>query len=142
MKLQTTEDGFQVMLSRGEKVMETLAQLAVEKEISSGSIQGIGALMNTRIGFYHLHKKQYEEKTFTDEMELVNLMGNFSWMGPKPIVHCHVTLGDSSFRALAGHLFEAECAVTVEIYIQRKKTRVERQFSEEIGLNLWCLGKV
>lgn len=136
MKVKETESGFFVVLDRGEKVIECLRELAQSKNIGSGTIQGIGALMNAELGFYHLHSKKYDERLFADEMELVNLSGNFSWFGGKPVIHCHVTLGDTEFRAIAGHLFEAEVAVTVEIFVNPRPTRIERKFVPEVGLNL------
>lgn len=139
MQYKKVQDGYLVVFSRGENIHEGLTRLVAEEKIASGAMTGIGAVMNTRLGFYHLDRKSYDEKKFVPEAELVNLTGNITWFGEKPVVHAHVTIGLPDFTAAAGHLFEAECAVTVEISIQTRKEKVVRQFSPEIGLNLQTL---
>jgi len=140
MKFQACEDGYFVCLDRGEKVIHSLLEWVEQRRIESGVITGIGAVMNSRLGFYHLSQKRYEEKFHAPEAELISLSGNISWFTDKPVVHCHVCLGDTEFRAIVGHLFEAEVAVTVEIYLSVKNERICRTFRPEMGLNLMELG--
>lgn len=140
MHWREIEQGYVIRLVKDEKVMESLSRFAEEQRISSGWLNGLGAFKNSRLGFYHLPQKRYDERTFQDEMELVNLVGNVSWLDGKPALHCHVTLGDTEFRAIAGHLFEAEVAVTVEVRLWASSAKIHRQFDESVGLNLMCLG--
>ena len=139
MQFQETSDGIIVVLGRGEKIVEQLGELVQAHEIPSGTITGLGAVMNTRLGFYHLPKKKYDERTIPEEVELVSLIGNITWFENKPVVHVHATIGTTDFRAMAGHLFEAQVAVTVEIFVSVKDVRVQRKFNPEMGLNLQCL---
>ena len=134
--MREVEGGVVAVLARGDRVHESLLKLVTEKQISGGVISAIGAVKNTRIGFYHLHTKSYEERLITEDVELVNLSGNITWLNGKPFIHCHVTLGTTDFRALAGHLFEAECAVSVEIFIASRADKTQRVANPEIGLNL------
>ena len=140
MQVQQREIGYFLRLERGEKVLESLLKLIHLHQIQSGTvISGVGAVRNARLGFYHLSRKAYEEKLVAAECELVNLSGNISWLKDKPVVHCHVTLGTDNFQALAGHLFDAEVAITAEILVEVSAKRMERAFDETMGLNLLSL---
>lgn len=141
MEILETQDGYFVVLSRGEAIIENLSKLVAEKNIGSGTLTGLGAVYDSRLGFYHLPEKKYDERLFKEEMELVSLMGNISWFSGKPVIHIHVTLGNPEFQAIAGHLFEAKVAVTAEIYLSKKGPRIERSYCELVGLNLQDLPK-
>lgn len=136
MEFVEVKDGYFLRLFKDQFVNAELAQFALDKKIKSAFFHGLGALKNSELGFYHLHKKEYQKELFTDESELLNLTGNISWLEDKPIIHSHVTLGDDKFRAFGGHLFEGQVAVTVEIYLKLFDVKVERRFVEDIGLNL------
>lgn len=136
MEFMKTQDGYFLRILKDQKLNASLAQFAIDHQIPSGFFHGLGALKNAELGFYHLHKKEYDRKFFADEVELLNLTGNISWFEGKPVVHSHVTLGDDDFKAFGGHLFEGESAVTVEIYLKTFSEQVERRFVPEIGLNL------
>ena len=139
MKTRKVENGFFLCLRKDEKIIETLGKFVQEHGIGSGTLTGVGAVKNIKLGFYHLDRKKYDERFFTDDHELINLSGNVSWFNDKPVIHCHLTMGNTDFQAIAGHLFEAEIAVTGEIFLEVKDTRVTRAFDPEIGLNLQTL---
>jgi len=140
MEYNQTQNGYFIRLFINEKVNETLKNFALKKEIPAAFISGLGALKNSELGFYHLSKKEYDRKLFTHEMELVSLTGNISWLESEPIIHTHVALGDTDFKLYGGHLFEGECAVTVELSLQVYHEKVKRKMNDEVGLNLLQLG--
>jgi predicted DNA-binding protein with PD1-like motif len=47
-----------------------------------------------------------------------------------------VTLGDDSYRAIAGHLNEATAGATTEITITPLAAPVFREFSPDVGMQL------
>src|SRR5690606_4470388 len=136
MKAKRTAQGWVVVVDKGEKLVESLTAFVAEHRIPSGQVTGVGALTRCRLGFYHCDARKYDERRFEDEYELLSLVGNVSWLGDQPVVHVHVTLGDTEFRVFGGHLFEAEVAVTAEVQILVFDERVERAWNEAIGLNL------
>lgn len=142
LEFNKTQTGFFIRLEKDQKLNQTLAQFAIDHKIPSGFFSGLGALKNCELGFYHLHKKEYDRKTFHDEAELLNVTGNISWFEGKPIVHSHVTLGNDKFEAYGGHLFEGEVAVTVEIFLSTFQDEVQRAFRPDIGLNLLSFCKI
>jgi uncharacterized protein len=119
-----------------ESIHQCLKDFALREKIPSAFIWGLGALKDAELGFYHLHKKDYDRKLFKEEAELISLTGNISWHNNEPIVHIHVALGDDKFQVYGGHLFDSKVAVTAEIFIQVFDEKIERVFNPKIGLNL------
>jgi uncharacterized protein len=127
---------FFLRLYKDEDLFESLQDFAVKEELQSGQLSGIGALKETEIGFYHLDKKEYAKKVFSNEAELISLQGNLSSLEGRPFFHIHGVLGQSDYSTVGGHFFSAKVAVTVELFFTHFPANIPRLHDEEIGLNL------
>jgi hypothetical protein len=136
MKSSKTADGFLVRCEIGDEVVSTLTRFAAEHGIHSGTIIGIGALLDPELGFYDIHTKTYIRRKFDGDYELVGLSGNFARLGTETIMHCHAAFSDTEFRVIGGHLFSAGVAITGEFYIRPGGTEIERGPDPATGLNL------
>jgi predicted DNA-binding protein with PD1-like motif len=136
MKTFKTSTGYVVRLDPGEEILGTLTGFVIDEEIAGGTITGIGAVKNTTIGYFDLHRKEYSKRRFSDDMELVNLTGNVTWVEGEPFVHAHATISGPDFVAHSGHLFEAEIAVTGEFLLHPTDRRILRAPDERTGLKL------
>ncbi len=124
-----------IVLDRNQPLLQSLTELAQKHNILGGSLNGIGALKNVELGYYELHKKEYVRKFFNNEdFELLTLSGNVSWRDGAPYIHAHTALGRSDFSVIGGHLFEAQVAVTAEIYLTPFGVMPERTPQPELGL--------
>lgn len=124
-----------VVLDKDQKLLETLTKIVTQEKIKGGHLTAIGALKDTELGFYELHKKDYIRKTFDKgDFELVSLIGNISLKDGAPYVHAHAALGKEDFSIFGGHLFEAKVAVTAEIYIAEFGALPEREVDPDVGL--------
>ena len=126
-----------IRIDKGEEIVATLKQFCIDRNIKLGTVQGIGATNNATIGLFLTETKSYQKKTLTGDMELAPLMGNISTMNGETYLHIHANLCDEENRAYAGHLNEAICSATFEAVIDQIDGEVDREFSEEIGLNLF-----
>jgi predicted DNA-binding protein with PD1-like motif len=133
---QKSEEAYLIRLHKDESVFASLKKFCAEEKIQCGTFNGIGALKNCELGFYHLDKKEYERKMFTEEAELLSLVGNVSLLENKPFLHIHTILGASDFSTYGGHLFSGDVAVTAEIIFRPLNLEIHRGFEGEIGLNL------
>jgi len=133
---QKSNESYLIRLYKDESLFESLERFCIKENIISGTFNGIGALKNCELGFYHLDKKEYEKKVFPQDAELLSLVGNVSLLNKKPFLHIHTVLGASDFSTFGGHLFKAEVAVTAEIIFRPLNLEVHRGFESEIGLNL------
>lgn len=131
---------YMVRLVRDEDVLLTLAAFCKERGIAHGVFSAIGAIKNSRVGYYDLAKKEYGNKEYLDAMEVASMTGNVALVDGEPFIHCHVVLSGiapgSHNQPIGGHLFEATVAVTLEVHFTSFTEPVTRSFDDEIGLKL------
>jgi predicted DNA-binding protein with PD1-like motif len=126
-----------VRIDKGEEIVESLKQLCKSNAIRLGSISGIGATNGATIGLFETGTKRYLSKDLVGEYEIAHLSGNISTMNGEVYLHIHITLADSHYNAFGGHLNSAIVSGTCEVVIDVIDGEIDRDFSEEIGLNLY-----
>lgn len=125
-----------VRLERGEEIVKSIKKLAVDEKIRLGRVTGIGAVNKVKVGLFKAEEKKYYSKEFEGDMEIVNLSGNISEMNNEAYIHLHISLADDTNKVVGGHLNYAYISATGEIIIDVIEGRVDRKYSDEIGLNL------
>jgi predicted DNA-binding protein with PD1-like motif len=124
-------------LRKGEDLIKGLIAVMREHTITAGAISGIGALTETRIGYFNPGTKTYEDRVFREDLEIVSLKGNISMKDDEIFPYLHVVLSRGDFSAIGGHLFSATVyAFEFEIAPFEGKPFV-RGFDEGTGLFLW-----
>ena len=124
-------------IDRGEEIVETLEQFCRQKGIRLGTVTGIGATQNATIGLFKTQTKEYVRKEMVGDHEITNLTGNISRMNDEVYLHLHINLSDPNYHTFGGHLNSAVVSATCEVVIRVLDGEVDREFSEEIGLNLY-----
>ncbi|TSC87260.1 MAG: polA operon protein (DNA-binding protein) [Parcubacteria group bacterium Gr01-1014_8] len=138
---EVTERGQYVLrLIKDEDVLLTLEDFCARKGILSGSFRAIGAVKEAKIGYYDLASKKYGSKVYLDEMEVASMTGNVAQVDGKPFIHVHAVLSGmkpgSENQPVAGHVFEAIVAVTLEVQLTAFNENISREFDDDIGLKL------
>ena len=138
--LKSANNRHSVILEPGEKIISSLETLAKNEDLGATMITGIGAIKNVEVGFYHLEEREYLRKEFTKgDFELLSLNGNTSLKDGNPYVHIHTCFSDESFQVFGGHLFEAETAVTAEIFLlPMDEQKYMRELDPRVGLQTIC----
>ncbi len=136
MKVFTGKDGLLVRLFRGEEIHASLTALARERGMRGAVVQGIGAVMDAEVGFYHLDRREYEHRTVDGITELLSLSGNLALRDGAPVLHAHVVLMRPDFSVAGGHLFRAAVAVTGEFALRQTDLDLLRRSDPGLGLPL------
>ena len=136
MQSKKLKNKYIIRIDKGEEIVETLTQFCKDNNIKLGSIQGIGATNKATIGFFETKTKEYHSKEFTGDFEIVSLVGNVSTMDGETYLHLHINISDKEHKSFGGHLNSAVVSATCEIFIDLADGEVDREFDEEIGLNL------
>lgn len=126
-----------IRLDKGEEIVETLTKFCKEKNIRLGMIIGIGAVNDVTIGYFDPETKRYRSKKLSGNFEVIPLIGDVSTMKGEPYLHLHISLADKHLKTTAGHLNSATVSTTLEITLSSIDGTVEREFKEDIGLNLY-----
>jgi hypothetical protein len=125
-----------VRLNIGEDIVDSIKKLADEQKIKLATITGIGAVNKAKIGLFNTETKEYYSTILEGDMEIVSLTGNITEMDGEVYIHLHIALSNSEYKVKAGHLNMAIISATGELIIDTIDGSVDREFNEEIGLNL------
>lgn len=123
-------------LEKGEELVENIVKACEENNLKVGIVSGIGACEKIEIGYFNTKEKKFYSKEFTGDLEIVAFSGNYSHMDSKPYGHFHIAFSDENLNLYGGHLSFAIISGTGEIFVQGIDAEVDREYSEEIGLNL------
>ena len=140
MKYIVDKNKILLSISKGEYVNNSLLQTAKENNIIFGWINGIGAIFDPEVGYWDIQNKRYVKKTIKGEFEITSLIGNITHKEGSLFVHSHITFTDTDFKAYGGHLFDCKIAAAGEFIIFKGQERINRSYSNEVGLHLWDCG--
>ena len=121
-----------------EEVLKKLMEFAEKESINGASFTAIGAVKKVVLAYYDIGEKEYLDKNFDEEMEIVNVIGNVARnaeMG-NIIVHAHGSFGNRDFEVIGGHIKEMLVSATCEVSLTKLEGGLERTFNQEISLNL------
>lgn len=131
------EDTYFLNISNHQELTQALNEFCNAEKIGAGIISGLGAVKEVTLRFFDPATKEYVDKTFTEQMEISNLVGTVSSKDGQVYLHLHITLGRADYTCLSGHLMTATIHGAGEIVIQKKQGVLHRKFDEETGLNLF-----
>lgn len=125
-----------IRLDPGEEIVAGVGEVCKAEGIRLGKVSGIGAVNKATVGLFKPDSKEYFSTTLEKPFEISNLTGNVSEMNGELYLHLHITLADIEHNAFGGHLNEAVVSATAEIWIDILDGKIDREFSDTIGLNL------
>lgn len=141
--MQWGQDGnsFIVYVEKNEKIMDSITQFCVNKQIHNGFISGIGAIKSVELGAFDIDNKTYIRKHIDAHLELTSFQGNITLKDGKPFIHAHITVGDHEMKIMSGHLFEATVAAVGEFSLEQRTFDASRKLNEDVGLPCICLSE-
>ncbi len=125
-------------LDKGEDILEQIKVIAQKEEIKLASVQALGAVDDFTVGVFDTKTKEYHANHFEGSYEIVSLTGTINTMHGEFYSHLHMSAGNDQGQVFGGHLNKANISATCEMIITIIEGVVDREFSEEIGLNLFC----
>jgi len=115
--IQETSFGYVLALEPGDELIRSLIEFARHRDVDAAAIMGLGAVRGVELGFYHLAREDYERHRFDEPLEACSLTGNIALLDGEPFPHVHGVFGRPDGTTLGGHVFEAVCAITLEIAV-------------------------
>ena len=107
------------------------------ENIRLAQVTGLGAINDFTAGVYNTVTKEYHSIQFQGAFEIVSLTGTVTRKDGDVYLHLHIAAGDEEGHVHGGHLNRAIISATAEIQIQVIDGEIGREFSQEIGLNLF-----
>jgi uncharacterized protein len=98
-----------VFFDPGEEAVQGLTDYVASEDIDAASFTAIGGFQQTRLGFFNLKTRGFDEIAFHEEqVEVLSLMGDILTTDEKGLnVHGHVVVGRRDGTTAGGHLMEA-----------------------------------
>lgn len=124
-------------IDKGEEIVEQVKEIALKEKIKLASVQALGAVNHFTVGVFLTDKKQYHANEFDGNFEIVSLTGTINTMHDEFYCHLHMSAGNENGEVFGGHLNRAVISATCEMIIQIIDGKVDRNFDEETGLNLF-----
>jgi len=137
MEFRKFRDKYVLRMEKGEEIVSTLKNFCEENKIELAKVSGIGAVNKAVIGLFETTNKEYYSKELLGDHEITSLSGNISTMNGEVYLHLHINLADKEYNTKGGHLNSAVISATGEFIIKTIDGKVDREFNEEIGLNLY-----
>ncbi len=138
MEYRKFSQGYVLRLDPGEEIVASLTRLVEQEQVQLGSVTAIGAANDVTIGIFSTQEKQYHARRCQGDYEISALVGNVTRKEGEPYLHLHITIGNPvTGEVHAGHLTSATISATLELFLQVWDGQVGREFSDQVGLNLF-----
>ncbi|MDY2725515.1 MAG: PPC domain-containing DNA-binding protein [Anaerostipes faecalis] len=137
MEYRKFDDHYVIRLDRGEEIVAKLKEVAQKEGIKLAYLTGIGAVGKVTAGVFDTKEKEFKGHTWEGDLEVVSIGGNINTMNGETYVHFHISIADEEGHVYGGHLTEAVISGTGEMVLTEIKGNVDREYDEEIGLNLF-----
>lgn len=126
-----------IRFDKGEEIVNKLTKFCKKENIKLGSVSAIGATNEVTLGIFNTMDKSYNASTLKGAHEITSLIGNISTMDGEVYLHLHITVSNHNKQVFGGHLNSAVVSATCEMIVDAIDGEVDREFSDEIGLNLF-----
>ena len=124
-------------MDRGEEILEKITDIALQEKIKLASVSALGATNNFVVGVFNVDEKKYYSNEFSGNYEIVSLTGTINTMNGEFYTHIHMSAGNDKGEVFGGHLNKAIVSATCEMVINVVDGSVDREFNDEVGLNLF-----
>lgn len=127
-------------IAHGQDILHALETFCLDNEIKTAWVNLLGAVSEVTLSYYTQDTHQYVPKTFTGEFEILNGTGNISMRGHVPVAHLHLTLSNTEFGCIGGHLVKGGSKVFACEFVLVVMDGTEPLFrghDDQTGLPLW-----
>ena len=137
MEYKRFDNTYIVRIDKDEEILEQVEILAKTEGIKLASVSALGAIKEFTVGVFKTDTKEYVANNFNGCYEIVSRTGTINTMKGEFYTHLHLCAGNEKGEAFGGHLNRAVISATCEMVITVIDGVVDREFDEEIGLNLF-----
>ncbi|MCD8039987.1 MAG: DNA-binding protein [Clostridia bacterium] len=137
MEYKRFNDKVYLRIDKGEEVLTELEKVCMAENITLAYVSALGATGDFTVGVFKTAEKKYYANSFKGDYEIVSLTGTVTTKDGNFYAHLHMSAGDAGGNVFGGHLNRAVISATCEMVIFITDGKLERQYSESIGLNLF-----
>lgn len=131
---------FVVVMAKGDEAFGELGAFASENSITAAGLTGVGAAREVALGYFDPEINDYRSTTFSEQLEVLSLVGDVASKDGEPAVHAHITLGRQDSSTIGGHLQSLSVWPTLEVVVTETPAHLAKKVDPETGLALIDIG--
>lgn len=120
----------------GDEAFEQLVAFAGEHRVSAAGLTAVGAARAVTLGYFDPEINDYRSTEFTEQLEVLSLVGDIALKDGEPAVHAHLTLGRKDSSTIGGHLQSLTVWPTLEVVVTETPGHLAKKVDPETGLAL------
>ncbi|MEW6138261.1 MAG: DUF296 domain-containing protein [Thermodesulfobacteriota bacterium] len=129
---------FLTRLPMGVDLLDALTREFQSRSIKKAAFFVIGAVNGAVLGFYDPVTREYQNRAFEGDFEIVSCKGNVSERDGEVFVHAHAVFSGEDFACIGGHLMQGSRIFAAELHAIPVPGPVpSRLFDDATGLYLW-----
>jgi predicted DNA-binding protein with PD1-like motif len=134
--LQEQEESYVLIFESGDEVMTELKKFMQENTVAAARFSAIGAFSGATLAYFDWEKKEYQNFSINEQVEVLTLTGDVALKEGKPAIHAHVIVGFKDGSTKGGHLQKAHVRPTLEVMLEKSPAYLRKSFDDESGLML------
>jgi uncharacterized protein len=127
---------FVVVMDKGDEAFEQLVAFAGEHRVSAAGLTAVGAARAVTLDYFDPEINDYRSTEFTEQLEVLSLVGDIALKDGEPAVHAHLTLGRKDSSTIGGHLQSLTVWPTLEVVVTETPGHLAKKVDPETGLAL------
>lgn len=127
---------FVVVMDKGDEAFGELTRFAREHDVSGAGLTAVGAARAVTLGYFDPGISDYRSTDFSEQLEVLSLIGDIAQKDGEPAVHAHVTLGRKDSSTIGGHLQALSVWPTLEVVVTETPAHLRKTVDPETGLAL------
>jgi predicted DNA-binding protein with PD1-like motif len=127
---------YAVIFYDGDEAFSGLLEFAEKYHITSAHFTAIGAVRDATLGWFDPARKMYKKISIDGQHEVIGMSGDIAAYQGKPVVHAHMTVGDSDGTMRGGHVLAAHVSPTLEVMVTVDPITMQKRFDPATDLTL------
>jgi predicted DNA-binding protein with PD1-like motif len=127
---------FVLVLDKGDEAFEQVTAFVREHDITAAGITGVGAGNEVTLGYFAPEIMDYRSTDFSEQLELLSLVGDVATKDGEPTLHAHIVLGRKDSTTIGGHLKRFMVWPTLEVVLTETPATLRKKVDPETGLAL------
>ncbi|MGA7050121.1 MAG: PPC domain-containing DNA-binding protein [Mycobacterium sp.] len=117
-----------IRIDPGEELITSVVSVADTLSIETATItSGVGMIDGLIIGFFDVDRDDYNSTRLEGVFDLSSVTGNIVRGSGGIAPHVHAVFNDIQHATFSGHVLEAKCHITIEIFLSTNDLLLERR---------------
>jgi predicted DNA-binding protein with PD1-like motif len=130
---------YALVMDKGDEAVGAITDFARAERITGASLTAVGACSEATLGYFDPQINDYLSTVFTEQMEILSLLGDIATKDDQPALHAHIVLGRRDSSAIGGHLQQLKVFPTLEVILSETPRHLRKRVDPSTGLALIAL---